>query len=417
MSGLRAGVRLLYGVVVLVVGAIALSGCDGGGRSALAPPPLPGNTVVRTLLWETLAESNSPALAAAIVSRDGGEVAEVVGVLRYGEFEPATSQSPFHIASCTKAMTATLCAILVQQGALRWDTTVGDLLPDLLGPHPDEFRRVTVHQLLTHQAGIVPCVHGTVPPGSPDLGWGDILRFEACHGERSDVELRREFVKCVLARQRLDTPTYSNAGYTVAAAMAEKAAGCSWEDLMASRLLKPLGMTSADYGWPPTCEAGQPWGHRMVDGTPQPNSSASEDRMPRSLRPAGGLHCTIHDLASFAGMHLRGLAGGGEMLPSRVIAFLHEPAGWVEPAGAMHYGCGWVAGSVACLPVTTHTGSTDFFTAQMTISQEVGWAVVVATNRGLRGPDPCALVTERLLRLAARVHVADARSAGVGSSG
>ena len=418
MSGMRGGANSCCAVLVLVVGAVALSGCDGGGQAALAPAsPLPGNTVVRTLLWETLAESNSPALAAAIVSRDGEEVAEVVGVLRYGEPEPATPQSLFHIASCTKAMTATLCAILVQQGVLGWDTTVGALLPDLLGPHPDEFRRVTVHQLLTHQAGIIPCVHGTLPPGSPDLGWREILRFEACHGERRDVDLRREFVKCVLARQRWDTPTYSNAGYTVAAAMAEKVTRSSWEDLMASRLLTPLRMTSADYGWPPTCEAGQPWGHRMVNGTPQPSSGANEDRVPRSLRPAAGLHCTIHDLASFAGMHLRGLTGGGEMLPSHVIAFLHEPAGWVEPAGAMHYGCGWIAGTVAGLPVTTHTGNTDFFTAQMTISRDVGWAVVVATNRGLGGLEPCSLVTERLLRLAAEVHVADAPVANEKRSG
>ena len=117
MSGLRAGSRSFCAVLVLVVGAVALSGCDGGGQAALAPAsPLPGNTVVRTLLWETLAESNSPALAAAIVSRDSEEVAKMVSVLRYGEPKPATPQSLFHIASCTKAMTATLCAILVQQG-------------------------------------------------------------------------------------------------------------------------------------------------------------------------------------------------------------------------------------------------------------------------------------------------------------
>ena len=131
----------------------------------------------------------------------------------------------------------------------------------------------------------------------------------------------------------------------------------------------------------------------------------------------GGLHCTIHDLASFAGMHLRGLAGGGETLPSHVMAFLHEPAGWVTPAGAMHYGCGWIAGTVAGLPVTTHTGYTDFFTAQMTISRDVGWAVVVATNRGLADPNPCALVTERLLLLAAQVHAADAPVANEKRSG
>lgn len=53
-------------------------------------------------------------------------------------------------------------------------------------------------------------------------------------------------------RGTVGTYEYSNLGYMVAGAMAEKLTGKSWENLMRVKLFNPLGMTSAGFGAPGT---------------------------------------------------------------------------------------------------------------------------------------------------------------------
>src|SRR5882757_6083162 len=47
------------------------------------------------------------------------------GVRRRGTAERITLEDRFHLGSCTKAMTATLVAILVEEGKLNWTTILG----------------------------------------------------------------------------------------------------------------------------------------------------------------------------------------------------------------------------------------------------------------------------------------------------
>lgn len=67
-------------------------------------------------------DNNVPALAAAIVS-DDDTVTYVSGVRKWSDRTPATVNDKFHLGSDTKAMTATLMAIFVERGLLRWDET------------------------------------------------------------------------------------------------------------------------------------------------------------------------------------------------------------------------------------------------------------------------------------------------------
>jgi CubicO group peptidase (beta-lactamase class C family) len=53
----------------------------------------------------------------------------VAGVRKRGTAERITIDDRFHLGSCTKAMTATLVAMLVEQGKLNWTTTLANFLP------------------------------------------------------------------------------------------------------------------------------------------------------------------------------------------------------------------------------------------------------------------------------------------------
>src|ERR1700752_5301258 len=67
------------------------------------------------------AESNVPALGGAIVTLDGLEGPWVAGTRRAGGTEKVTADDLWHLGSCTKAMTATLIALLVARGDLTFD--------------------------------------------------------------------------------------------------------------------------------------------------------------------------------------------------------------------------------------------------------------------------------------------------------
>src|SRR5262249_49129670 len=147
------------------------------------------------------------------------------------------------------------------------------------------------------------------------------------------TDQREAFAADVLARPPAAEPgemSYSNAGFTVAAAMAERVTGERWEDLVRSRIFEPLGMTSAGFGWPgaggpapgpsatgpdgsEACPAPRPpavpYGHWEVDGAYRPQPPNGAYQLGPLIGPAGDLHMNVADLARFARVHLRGIVG------------------------------------------------------------------------------------------------------------
>lgn len=69
----------------------------------------------------------------AVVVIDGERIIEsaAVGVRVRGSEERVTFEDAWHLGSCTKAMTATLAARLVEQGHIRWDSTIVELVPEM----------------------------------------------------------------------------------------------------------------------------------------------------------------------------------------------------------------------------------------------------------------------------------------------
>ena len=86
-----------------------------------------------TMLESLRKQYDLPALA-VVVTKDG-RICEraAVGVRKVGDPALVTTNDVFHIGSCTKSMTATVTAILIEQGRLRWDTTIAEVFPELKG--------------------------------------------------------------------------------------------------------------------------------------------------------------------------------------------------------------------------------------------------------------------------------------------
>lgn len=311
-----------------------------------------------------------PALAAAVVVDGKIVTTNAVGFRKHGGTEPVTVQDKFHIGSVTKSMTATLAAMLVEQGKISWTTTIGESFPDYAELHPD-YRRVTLEQLLSHRGG----APGNAPPD---------LWIKAWAAEDSPSKQRREFVKGILARKPEAKPgtkhIYSNQGYAIAGVMLENAAGKPWEELMETILFEPLRMESAGFGAPGIPEnVDQPWGHTKGFFTgikPVPPGPKADN--PPAIGPAGTVHCSLADLAKYVVFHLAGEQGASELLNAESFKKLHTSAGDDYALGWVVLEREWAGG-----PALMHNGSNTMFYVVIWMAPERNSAVIVATNVGV----------------------------------
>jgi CubicO group peptidase (beta-lactamase class C family) len=345
------------------------------------------------LLAESVTKHKLPGMAAAVVENGRITAIGAAGVRCRGHKEKITVDDQFHIGSDTKSMTATLIAVLVEQGKLRWDSTPADVLSghgvDKIDP---AWRRVTLEELLTHHAGVQP---------NPDLATlvGTMLL------KLTPREQRLRVCRAVLPKPPAHEPgkdfLYSNTGYIIAGAMAEAVADDSWENLMVRLVFKPLGIEHAGFGAPGTATTTgnessktmpitEPWGHQSI-GVPVPPGPDADN--PPCLGPAGRVHLPLADWARYATLHLsaeqpddRDLreAGIKPLLPVAMLRKLHTPFGGPIDRSGMKYAMGW---GVRQLPKSggielTHAGSNTFWYAVIAIRLSENRAILIVTNQG-----------------------------------
>ncbi len=315
-----------------------------------------------TMLETIRAKRKLPGLVGAIVEGDEVVAIGAAGVRNLDARQPITIDDKLHIGSCTKAMTATVLARLVERKKLAWDSTVAQIFPDLAPKLDAGYQGATLEQLLQHRAG--------TPANGP---WTAL-------GSGSTTEQRVKLIKLILGKPPESLPgtkySYSNVGYAVAAAMGETVTGKSWEQLIQAELFDPLGMSSAGFGSPgPRGKVEQPWGHLSAGATTQPVQG--DNAAP--LGPAGRVHVSIRDWAKFVSLHLRGARGEETTyLTKDTFARMHRP-----PAGE-DYALGW---STAERPwgggtVLSHAGSNTMWYCVVWMAPKKNFAVLSVTNLG-----------------------------------
>src|SRR5262245_17341245 len=224
-------------------------------------------------------------VAAAVLRGERIIAQGAAGVRKRGTAERITLDDRFHLGSCTKAMTATLVAMLVEEGKLNWTTTLGEVFAGTVKPMHPAWEKVTLRQVLAHRAGL------RFDPDGPARVF-DLLRAPYA-SVRSVMQPPRARLGTVpeqrleVARQALSRPPgippdtkywYSNEGYILAGAVLEHLTGHVWEDLMRERLFQPLGISTGGFGQPGTAgKIDQPWGHSSFAGKPlDPRRQASQ---------------------------------------------------------------------------------------------------------------------------------------------
>src|SRR5262245_46974106 len=93
-------------------------------------------------------------MAAAVLRGERIIAQGPAGVRKGGPAQRITLDDRFHLGSCTKAMTATLVTMLVEEGKLNWTTTMGELFADTVKPMHPAWEKVTLRQVLAHRASL-----------------------------------------------------------------------------------------------------------------------------------------------------------------------------------------------------------------------------------------------------------------------
>ena len=338
------------------------------GWIGAAPPAVQGQAggELATLVEPIRARHGVPALGVAVVALDGTARVGVSGVRAQGSPVAAEAADRFHLGSCTKSMTATLAALLVERGSVDWDTTPADVFGERFEVDP-AWEEVTLELLLAHRAGVVRDANPLLREGEVGelrVGLAEELLFAPPQGEPDSAT------------------SYSNAGYVLAGAMLEAVTDTGWEELMRAELFEPLGMTSAGFGAPDRqgsaepadpLEPRQPFGH----GANRKPEAGFDN--PAYYGPCGTVHASLEDWCRYLAEHLRGAAGEGRLLEAESYARLHRDHGG-------GYGLGWGvttrpwAGVDGDGVVLTHAGSNTRWYCVVWMAPERGFAAVAAAN-------------------------------------
>ena len=291
------------------------------GPDEKQPPPTIHNSALATLLDSLRYANNLPALAGAIVSDTSVIDAQAVGCRRYGGPANVTRDDQFHLGSNTKAITAVLIGILVDDSLLTWDSTLPSIFPEYTATMRAEYRSVTIRDILSHSAGFL---------SDPSL----TLTTQTVKDQRAEVVAWALQQPPAIARGQY---LYSNLGYIIAGAVVDKLTNSSYEDLLMDRVLQPLGITTAGFG---------PMGTVGLDDQPlqhtpqyQPLEPVATSDNPPIYNSAGRLHMSIGDYGKYIKWVLACEAGHPTLLRPETAQTL--TTGVVSMPGEGLYAFGW----------------------------------------------------------------------------
>ena len=336
------------------------------------------NATLSALLEQTMRDHDIPGIAVALFDSDTIVIKEAMGKRRLGGEEDIRLDDRFHVGSNTKAMTATMIASLVEDGSLSWEATPMDIFPELAESIHEASKAITLRQLLTHRAG--------VQPFTDDREFDSVPKLSG-----TPLQQRYQCTEYLLTSKPFKTPgeafEYSNAGYSIATAMAERVTGKPWQELIGLRLFDKLGL-DAGFGWPALSDPNQPWGHvyegqlegsleewqERKSGKLQPHPPTDSYKIRPATAPAGDVNLSIIDFAKFVQMHLRGCRGTQTVLKAETVQSMHKDV--------QGYALGWCVTKKGEIIVSSHNGSAGTFYSQAVLFPLRDFGIVVACNAG-----------------------------------
>ncbi|WP_417477816.1 serine hydrolase domain-containing protein [Maricaulis sp.] len=299
--------------------------------------------------FDELAEAGFTGFAA--IAHDGEIIlARGAGLADPATGRPFTLDTQFDIGSITKSFTGMAIAALVDAGRLAPDATLADFFPDV----PADKAAITVHQLLTHTAGLPDAVGDDFS----DEGWASVR----------DKAFAAELHHAPGSAYR-----YSNVGFTVLAAIIEIVTGQTYEDYLVEEILVPAGIEHTGYMavYDDALAARNRQGEAVIDaswGGHAPNWN---------LMGNGGLVSTPRDMLAWQAAYRN-----GTIVSPQARDLAHAPLVREGDGAPSFYGYGLVVEDDAELGrIYWHNGGNPSFNSHWRVLADQGYELFATTNQ------------------------------------
>ena len=300
----------------------------------------------------------------------------------------------WHLGSCTKSITATLAAVLVEKGHLSWELTVAEALKsDALLAMQSGYTDVTLEMLLTNRGGC----WNVCDPAAWAYAW--TLDSEGRSGLSRREQRRRYFAKVLaLAPHTVGMYEYSNDGFALAGVMMETMLETAWEDLVQREIFDPLDMTTAGFyamganATDRTERRAYIWGTRDTGEAVDPAVQGADN--PAAIGPAGVIHCSLQDIARYLAVHASHDCAERKLgLSQATWRRLHS-----IPVNADYpYAFGWLIANTGGSIQHGGCNTTNFM--HLKVWPERGLAVVATLNMGLAATSIAPDMAERAVAM------------------
>jgi D-alanyl-D-alanine carboxypeptidase len=333
-----------------------------------------------------------PAVSIEVMDSETVRYSYIDGSRRAGSDDRVTGEDYFFIGSCSKSILACIAAKLAEEGKITWDTRFFDLFPELKAEADQAYYDITLEDLLQCQAGIQPFTSGLeeFPQTGPSEDRRDVF-FKYLLG--SEPSSKKENGKFAFL--------YSNASYSLANAMLERASGMNWESLLDTYIANELGIGFI-IGPPYLHDENQPRGHYVYSPEQRkmtgyrfemigPEAGYALDPL---IYPAGNLSMKPGDFSKYIRLHLEGLQGKSTFLTKESFASLYRDTGAGENGETYTFGS-W-DGAMLGKKYSCIEGTDSTFYARGLIVPEEDFGMTIMMNCGC--PEAVEYITLKLAK-------------------
>jgi beta-lactamase class C len=301
---------------LLLIAVIALSIRPAASEPSIVRPPpvtaptLPGDRPeqlhaaieqAERLARNLAANGSVPAIAFAVVKNGEVLTQQAYGVLDASGAQPASTHTVFRLASMSKAFAATLAGLLVDDGYLRWDDRVQDLVPVFALINERATGKLTLEQVLSHRVGL--------PRNAEDSMLERDEPYPILLYKLRDVPMACDVGECY---------GYQNVAFGLMADVTFAATGDFYSHQVEARIFHPLNMDTATYGRA-ALEASAEWARPHVRTFRGWHAVPVRDNYYR-VPPAAGVNASISDVTQWLLAHL---GHRPEVLSPELLTTLH----------------------------------------------------------------------------------------------
>jgi beta-lactamase class C len=324
---------------------------------------------IEAMAQAMVAGQKVPGLSMAIVHKGRVLSARGYGITDVAAAEPVDGHTVFRLASLSKGFAGTLAGMLVNDGAIRWDSRVTQYVPDFRLGDAAGGQTVTVADVLSHRVGL--------SSNAFDRDLEAYVDYSTLTRRLANAPLKCAPGTCY---------AYQNVAFSLVGDVVFAATGNFYGQEVQRRIFKPLGMNDASVGLE-GIQASARWARPHVHGR-----GGWVSVMPKStyyqVLPAAGVNASAADMAQWL------IAQTGyrpDVLPESLLATLHQPrvdtpsetraSAWRrERLSSAGYGMGWRVYNYAGNDLVFHGGAVQGYRGAVAMLPDRDFGIALMWN-------------------------------------